>query len=143
MSAVKMRQVHLYKKSMRILAVMALIATTLIAWPANAMNEAEFCADLVLSQEQTNRDIGRKTDEVTINRGMFGFCGMRMVIFRKEILVPTTSFRAGWEDRRRAQWNQTMCSEPVWAEAIKAGWRMTVEAVFTDGVRFSWQAVCP
>ncbi len=128
---------------MRVLAMATLVASMLVAWSADAMTDTEFCAALVSWQEQVNRDIGRKTDEVTINRGMFSLCGMRAVVFRKEILAPAATFRAGWEDRRRVQWNQTMCSEPVWVQMIRAGWRVTVEAVFADEVRFSSEAVCP
>lgn len=127
---------------MRVLAAAALMASTLARWPADAMTDAEFCTALGSVQDQANRDIGRQSDEVTINRGMFSLCGVRAVVFRKQITVPTTAFRAGWQDRRKAQWNEAMCAEPAWAEMIRAGWTVTVEAVFADGVRFSSQAVC-
>ncbi len=120
----------------------ALVASTLVVWSADATTDAEFCAALAPVQEEANRDIGRQIDEVTIHQGVFVFCAMRTVIFRKQILVPAAALSAGWQDRKKVQWNQTMCDEPVWAQMIRAGWTVTQEAVFADRVRFSSQAVC-
>ena len=122
--------------------MMTLVGALLFCQPAHAITDAEFCRALDAEQKAINMDIGRLTDEVTINRGMFPLCGMRQVVFRKEITRPAAAFRDGWQDRRRVQWNQTMCVDPVWVEKIRSGWEVVVEAVFANGVRYSTQAVC-
>ncbi len=107
------------------------------------VNDVEFCALLEKSQKEANVDIGKKTDEITINRGIYPLCGLKLVTFHKEIMVPQTQFREGWQARKKSQWSQGMCEEDVWADKIREGWTVKITMFFTDGYRWESDAVCP
>jgi hypothetical protein len=110
---------------------------------AQQYSDAVFCR---LSQEiadKANKDAGSRVDAITINIGMAVLCEMQIVDFKKRIKVSFSAFKAGWQARQQAQWNQIYCQPgSAFRQAIDAGWTISTTITDVDGERHYMEAKC-
>lgn len=124
-------------------ALGSLIAMVLLACPANAFDEAVFCATLKQVAKKTNAEGPVMLDAFTRLDGVSVLCATRIVDFKKFVTQPTPSLREGWENRKQDQWNSIYCDDPSTREAIANGWTIAQTTIFVDGSRHWMKAICP
>ena len=66
-----------------------------------------------------------------------------VVDFKKQLDISFSQFKAGWQDRKQAQWNQIYCVDnPSFAQAVASGWTISTTTTDVDGKRHYMQAKC-
>ena len=110
---------------------------------AQQHSDADFCRVMQDFAGKANSETGRMVDTVTVDMGMAVLCKLKSVDFKKRVEVSFSTFKAGWQARKQAQWNQLYCkSGSASRRAIEAGWKISHTMIDTDGQRHYMEATC-
>jgi hypothetical protein len=110
--------------------------------PVCALDDKEFCVAAKQIATAVDKDIGIWIDRVTRNAGVTVSCDKKVVEFKRFLYVPAASLNEAWQERKAAEWNTTHCSSPLWQEAIRSGWKISVSFWVADGSHVSLHARC-
>ena len=121
----------------------ALMMTSLVASdPAIAFDDREFCIAAKQFALAANQDLGLWIDRTTRNAGMVVSCDTKRVEFKRFTYTSSASMSGSWKDRKAAEWNADHCKSPIWAEAIRNGWKIALAAMAADGGHVELEAQC-
>ena len=123
------------------LVVGAPISLTALA-PVFAFDDREFCVAAQQFAVAAEKDIGLWIDRTTRNAGMNVSCGTRTVEFNRFTYAPSVSMGSHWRERKAEEWNAAHCKNPIWTEAIRNGWKVSLTVTTADGGRVSLSAQC-
>lgn len=124
-----------------LVAGMLLLAGAFVQETAAQHTEAAICTSMQEFAAKANKDAGSQVDTVTFLDGVAALCNAKTVTYTHHLTVPFSALRVGWEQRKRAAWNVTMCEYPA-VEAVRAGWRIGDVTIDADGKRNYIEAVC-
>ena len=110
--------------------------------PAFAFQDREFCVVAQQLAIATKGDVGVWIDRTTRNAGMAVSCDKRTIEFTRFTYAPSASMDQAWKARKAADWNAVHCASPIWNEAIRNGWRVTMSQASADGGRVTIVAQC-
>jgi len=110
--------------------------------PCHAFDDKEFCAAIRQLAAATERDVGLWIDRATRNAGMAVYCDRRLVEFQRFTYASSASMDAAWKGRTAEQWNANHCANPVWVDAIRNHWKVTLVVTSADGGRVALSAQC-
>jgi hypothetical protein len=109
---------------------------------AQQFTDGQFCDWMKEIAAKSNKDAGAKVDAMTTNLGMAVLCNMKVIDFKKRLDVPMSNLAAGWEERKQSQWNEIYCNNIAFAQAIAAGWTISLTLTSVDGKRHYMEAKC-
>ena len=125
------------------LTLPALMMTSLMAYaPAIAFDDREFCVAAQQFALAANQDISFWIDRATRNAGMVVSCDTKRVEFKRFTYASSASMSESWKDRKAAEWNADHCNSPIWAEAIRNGWKIALTVMAADGGYVELDAQC-
>ena len=81
-------------------------------------------------------------DRTTRNAGLKVSCKERTVEFTRFTYARSASMTDEWKERKGADWNATLCTSPIWGEAIRSGWKIVLSETAADGGHVSFTAQC-
>ena len=122
--------------------VIATAAASMVFSAAAAFDDKEFC---VVAQQLTvaaQRDVGIWVDRGTRNAGMAVACESKVVEYLRFTYMASASMNTPWKERMAAGWNSSQCSSPLWLEALRNDWKVTLSIWSADGGHISIDAKC-
>jgi hypothetical protein len=118
------------------------IILALSTLPAHALDDGEFCADMTEQARTGQLEAAVWLDENTREETVNVRCPMRMIEFRRHLDMPSSDLTDEWRQREKNRWNEAHCSDPLWREAIRAGWTIASTLITTTGERIWFTARC-
>jgi hypothetical protein len=106
------------------------------------MSDEQFCSLMKGSAERLTPDLPIMLDKVTRLEGLSAVCGYRTISWNKSSLTDQASLAEGWDERRLKQFNESVCSNPLFAPMVRRGWRFVEYVTFPDGKRVTFDATC-
>lgn len=120
----------------------AIAALLLASTPVLAFDDKGFCVVARQLAHAAEKDVGIWIDRVTRNAGMAASCDLKVIEFTRFTYIASTSMTAGWKAARSSEWNASLCSSPLWREAIDNGWTVALAVSSVDGSRATFKAQC-
>ena len=83
------------------------------------INEEEVCGVFLLLEEEMNKDLPKKVDEITELIQVKVNCENKNITYTRRILVVDSQMADGWKARKQRQWVQLMCNKDGIASQAK------------------------
>lgn len=100
-----------------------------------------FCS--IAQEAAHNTPLGTRLDAVTVFSEMHVDCAAKSVVYDMQIAAASTDLtdQAAWS-QVSAEFTTFQCEHPAWRRFLDAGWSISNDYMFTDGLRKRLYAVC-